>query len=450
MFLLSEQVRRGIALLEAAGHEVYLVGGCVRDYYMGIEPKDFDLATSGRAEEVKSVFQNFRVIETGLSHGTVTVLLEGVSLEITTYRSDGAYSDHRHPDKVSFVGSLEEDLKRRDFTMNAMAYHPQRGLVDIFGGREDIAKGIVCCVGQPEERFSEDALRILRGLRFASRLGFSIEEKTSAAMFSKGQLLAEISAERLQQEMTGILCGRAVKDILLSYSDIFGVVIPEILPMVGFLQETPYHIYDVFTHTAVAVSKTAPDGILRWTMLLHDIGKPACFFKDADGIAHFHGHNQLGGEMSREILQRLRFDKETGSRIETLVSVHDVQIPATSSAVKRWLNRLGAEGFFQLIAVKRADNLAQSPKYQERQALCDALEAIAKEVIAAEECFSLRDLEVNGSDLIALGYTGKEIGDRLQNMLELVMDGKVPNQRQVLLGVLGQAVDGATLSEDLE
>ncbi|MBQ5886697.1 MAG: HD domain-containing protein [Clostridia bacterium] len=421
-------------MLEDAGYEAFIVGGCVRDALRGITPKDYDITTSALPEETKSVFRDYRVIETGIQHGTVTVMMDGMPLEITTYRTEGTYSDNRHPDSVSFTTSLREDVARRDFTMNAIAYSPVRGLIDYFGGAEDIRGGTIRCVGDPDTRFREDALRMMRGIRFASALGFAIEEKTAAAIRENKERISAVSAERIRVELTKLLCGANVKNVLMNWWDVLGVVIPEILPMHGFDQRTPYHIYDVWEHTAVAVSETPPVTHLRLSALLHDIGKPPSFFTDEKGVGHFYGHPAVSEKMAEEILARLKYDNVTRRRVVTLVREHDRIIEPTETAVKRALSRLTPEVFFNLLAIKRADNLAQSPNYRDRLETYDRIESMAQDVLERNECISVATLAVNGGDLIALGMKpGKEIGEMLSLLLEQVIRGDLANDRDELL-----------------
>lgn len=427
-------VSRALSMLEDAGYEAFIVGGCVRDALRGITPKDYDITTSALPEETKSVFRDYRVIETGIQHGTVTVMMDGMPLEITTYRTEGTYSDNRHPDSVSFTTSLREDVARRDFTMNAIAYSPVRGLIDYFGGAEDIRDGIIRCVGDPGTRFREDALRMMRGIRFASALGFAIEENTAAAIRENKERISAVSAERIRVELTKLLCGANVKNVLMDWWDVLGVVIPEILPMHGFDQRTPYHIYDVWEHTAVAVSETPPVTHLRLSALLHDIGKPPSFFTDEKGVGHFYGHPAVSEKMAEEILARLKYDNVTRRRVVTLVREHDRIIEPTETAVKRALFRLTPEVFFNLLIIKRADNLAQSPNYRDRLATYDRIESMAQDILERNECVSVATLAVNGGDLIAIGMKpGKEIGEMLSLLLEQVIRGDLANDRDELL-----------------
>ena len=433
----TEGVNFILETLRHAGFEAYIVGGCVRDMLMGREPHDFDVTTSALPEQVKGLFP--KVFETGLKHGTVTVLAGGEPVEVTTFRTEGAYSDGRHPDFVEFTGSLEEDLARRDFTMNALAWNHQTGIQDYFGGQEDIRTGIIRAVGSPDARFKEDALRILRAIRFASVLGFEIEENTERALHDNKELLGKISAERIQVELTKLLTGPGAGRIVMKYVDVIGVIMPEILAMQGFDQHNPHHIYDVLEHSATAIDKVrhtadAEKSHLRWAALLHDIGKPETFSVDENGTGHFYGHAARSEEMARIILRRLKFDNETVRRVTDLVKYHDLQIELTTKAVKRALNKLGEETFRDLLLLKRADNLAQHPYFADRQQYYDKLEEILAQIIEENQCFSLRDLAINGNDLIAAGITdGRTIGRILENALAEVIDGNLPNEKENLL-----------------
>lgn len=438
---LPESVSSAIAMLESAGFEAFIVGGCVRDALMEITPKDYDITTSALPEETKKVFRDYHVIETGIQHGTVTVMMDGIPLEITTYRTEGTYSDNRHPDSVSFTTSLREDVARRDFTMNAIAYSPTRGLIDHFGGEEDIRKGVIRCVGDPATRFREDALRMMRGIRFASVLGFRIEEETATAIHENKARIPTVSAERIQVELTKLLCGDHVRDVLMEWIDVIGTVIPEILPMQDFDQMNPHHIYDVWEHTAVAVSETPPVSHLRLSALLHDIGKPAAFFTDEKGVGHFYGHPAVSARMAEEILTRLKYDNVTRRRVVTLVKEHDRIIEPKETAVKRALSRLTPEVFFDLLEIKRADNLAQSPDYRDRLETYDRIESMAQDVLEKNECISVSTLAVNGNDLITLGMKpGKEIGDMLSYLLDRVIRGKLENDREALLAYVKKKI----------
>ena len=430
--MLRKKASRVLQRLEAAGHQAYLVGGCVRDLLRGAEPHDMDITTSARPEEVLALFEGF-AIPTGLQHGTVTVRQDGEHFEVTTFRADGEYSDHRRPDSVRFSDSLQEDLRRRDFTVNAMAMDLRGRVYDFHGGAADLQKGIIRCVGDPAVRFNEDALRIMRALRFAATLTFSIEEKTAAAMERCGPLLHHIAAERLREEMTKLLLGDAAAEILMRYPQIFGVFLPEVLPCVGFDQQNFHHLYDVWAHTAHAVAAAPKDALLRWTMLLHDLGKPTCFTVDGSGVGHFYGHDALGARMAAEITARLRFDKKTAARIELLIARHMRQMEPTEKAVGRVLRQLGEEALRQLLIVKRADAAACHPDYAWQTQQLDAVEEVLERLLAQEACFTLRDLAVDGHDLMALGLRGRAIGETLDALLERVAEGELPNDKETLL-----------------
>ena len=419
MMKLAPQVDTALELLEAAGYEAYLVGGAVRDFVRDNSPaKDWDIATNALPEQVKAVFAGFRLIETGLKHGTVTVVIDHIPLEITTYRVDGGYTDHRHPDAVSFTRSLKEDLERRDFTMNALAYHPAAGVVDLVGGRADIEAGLVRCVGDPDRRFREDGLRMLRALRFASVYGMTIEPGTAAAV---------------QAELTKLLCGRGAAAVLRSFADVLAVLIPELAPMFGFDQRNPHHDRDVWEHTIAVVEHTPPEPVLRWAALLHDIGKPSCFSRTEDGVGHFFGHAEQSTVMAEQILNRLRFDRDGRERIVRLVRFHDMPLTADRRLVKRLLSKHGEEAARQLIELHRADTWGQSAVCKPRLAVFDAMDAMAGELLREAACFSLKDLAVNGTDMLDLGFRGREIGAVLQKCLDAVLDERAANDRDELL-----------------
>lgn len=429
---IPEYALRALRVLESAGFSAYFVGGCVRDSLLGTPPADWDIATDALPEQVKAAFRGYTVVDTGLKHGTVTVVSDYHNLEITTYRIDGDYSDARRPDSVIFTTDLHEDLKRRDFTVNAMAYHPEQGLVDDWGGKRDLKDKVLRCVGDPEQRFKEDALRILRALRFGAVLGFTIEPKTEAALRQKRALLMNISGERIREELVKLLCGKNVQQILLTYRSILGEVLPEIRPAFDFDQKNPHHYLTVWEHTVQAIANSIPSIRVRFTLLFHDLGKPASFSLDEKGIGHFYGHPELSEQAAREIMHRLHFDNATIDRVTALVRYHDCEIAPQSKSVKRWLNRLGEEGFRELLAVKAADRSATTHKY-ENLSVIQLTENILDEVIAQKQCFTREQLNINGSDLMDLGIPqGKEIGRILDELLSLVIDEKLPNQPALL------------------
>ena len=431
VFAIPAYVEKTLAALEAAGHQAYCVGGCVRDSLLGQTPGDWDVTTSALPEETMAVFGE-QAVPTGLKHGTVTVCWPEGKVETTTFRQDGTYADHRHPEQVTFTVSLTEDLARRDFTVNAIALDLGGTLYDPFDGQADLQKGILRCVGDPERRFSEDALRILRCLRFASRLGFAVEPETAAALAVCRELLREIAPERIREELTKLLCGPHAAAVLRAYPEVVGAVLPEILPMVGFDQRNPHHCYDVWEHTLHALDAIAPEPLLRWAMLFHDMGKPECFALDRHGVGHFMGHGVVSRRIADGVMDRLRFDNGTKARIGELVEWHDHRVE-TEKGVRRMLNQFGETDFRNLLAIQRADNMGQAEKYRYRQKDIDRIEGMLDREIEKGSCFSLKRLAVNGNDLLAMGLSGPEIGRVLQLLLNKVIDGVLPNDRDVLL-----------------
>lgn len=430
--------------LTAAGFQAYAVGGCVRDSLLGTVPGDWDICTSALPEETEACFPDLRVVETGLKHGTVTVIFQGVPYEITTFRSDGNYLDHRRPQQVHFVRTLKEDLLRRDFTMNAMAVGLDGEIQDPFGGRQDLTDGIIRCVGDPDTRFTEDALRILRGLRFASRLGFSIAPETAAAMERNKNLLSYVSGERIYKELTGILIGTYAQSVLEQYGGVLAAVLPEIQPSMGFLQRNPFHNRDVWQHTLEALGKSGPDPIVRWALLLHDLGKPDCFTLDDRGIGHFYGHPQRSMELAEQILDRFHGDKKTRDTICLLVRDHDREAPATIKNARRWIARYGRDNVRLLLEVKRCDCLAHvdTPKTRTRYNNLMEMTRLIRECLETEQCFSVRDLPVKGGDVMALGVpAGPQVGRILEGLLDGVLDGTCPPEREALLERLKQVIN---------
>lgn len=430
--------------LTAAGFQAYAVGGCVRDSLLGTVPGDWDICTSALPEETEACFSDLRVVETGLKHGTVTVIFQGVPYEITTFRSDGNYLDHRRPQQVNFVRTLKEDLLRRDFTINAMAVGLDEEIQDPFGGRQDLTDGIIRCVGDPDTRFTEDALRILRGLRFASRLGFSIAPETAAAMERNKNLLSYVSGERIYKELTGILIGTYAQSVLEQYGGVLAAVLPEIQPSMGFLQRNPFHNRDVWQHTLEALGKSRPDPIVRWALLLHDLGKPGCFTLDDRGIGHFYGHPQRSMELAEQILDRFHGDKKTRDTICLLVRDHDREAPATIKNARRWIARYGRDNVRLLLEVKRCDCLAHvdTPKTRARYNNLMEMTRLIRECLETEQCFSVRDLPVKGGDVMALGVpAGPQVGRILEGLLDDVLDGACPPEREALLERLKQLIN---------
>jgi len=429
---IPENVRSVLESLESAGYEAWCVGGCVRDTLLGRTPGDWDVTTSALPEETLALFGG-RGAPTGLKHGTVTVKTPEGAVEVTTYRLDGAYRDHRRPEAVTFTASLEEDLARRDFTVNAMALNLRLELRDCFGGREDLRRRVLRCVGEPDRRFQEDALRLLRGLRFAAALELEIEPETAAAIHRNRESLEDIAAERIQVEFFKLLTEKGAVKILREYPDVFGVFWPELLAMVGFDQRNRHHCYDVWEHTLHALDAVPGDLVLRCTTLLHDVGKPSCFTVDGAGVGHFYGHPAKGGELADGMLRRLKCAAALRETVVRLVEWHDKNIPRTEKSIGRALRVLGEEDLRRLILVKRADNLGQAPAFWDRQKELDLAEEILDKLLAEDACFSLKHLAVRGGDLLALGLTGPAVGEALETLLGMVVDGELPNRRDALL-----------------
>lgn len=438
------QARRVIEMLEAAGFEAWCVGGFVRDSLLGRPVSDIDIACSALWPQTEEacLAAGMRVHRTGEKHGTVTVVCDDAAFEVTTFRVDGAYSDARHPDEVRFVRSLKEDLARRDFTINAMAYHPLRGLADPFGGLEDARRGIIRTVGDPAQRFGEDALRILRACRFSSQLGFSLDGATYQAMLESKRGLLRVSSERITAELQKLLLGDNVCDALLRTVDVLSAVLPELVAMKGFDQCTPYHCHDVLEHTARAMAGTPPYPLVRWAALFHDMGKPAAFFKEPGGRGHFYGHAKISVPLARGIMDRLKFSTAFRDRVLLLVERHDDVFDATPGTVKRALARMGGdvELFRALCDLKRGDASAQAPAYaEERMRRADDLLRVLDGILAEGEAFTLKHLAVNGRDAMDAGIAqGPSVGAALAAALDAVIDEQIPNDRETLLAFLDE------------
>lgn len=425
--------------LNECGYQAYAVGGCVRDSLLGVTPKDWDICTSALPEDMQRVFAGQHVVETGLKHGTLTVVIGHVPYEVTTFRVDGAYTDHRHPDEVRFVQDVREDLSRRDFTVNAMAYHPETGLVDAFGGQADLAAGLIRCVGEPARRFDEDALRILRALRFASTYDFTIEEETAAAVHSLKGTLTGVAAERIRAELGKLLCGKGAGGMLRQYADVVFQVLPELAPMLGCDQHTPFHRYDVWEHTVRAVESIPATEVLRLAMLLHDSGKPAAITRDENGVGHAYGHQAISAEIAARALDSLRVDNATRQQVLLLVKHHDIPMDTTPQCLKRRLHQFGEEMVRQLIEVRRADMMGKGTMTAaEIDACAESLRQALNGLLALQPCFTLKDMAVRGGDLIQLGIRGKAVGQCLEHLLNQVMDDKLPNNAPVLLAAAEQ------------
>ena len=423
--------------LNNAGYECFMVGGCVRDFLLNKIPNDVDFTTNATPDEMKQCFKDFNVIETGVKHGTLTVIVNHIPFEITTYRIDGEYLDNRRPESVVFVKDIKNDLARRDFTINAIAYNPNIGFVDCFNGMQDLKDRIIRCVNEPTKRLNEDALRILRALRFASVLGYEIEHETEKACFELAHLLKNISAERIAVELFKTIVQPNGHKIMFDYIDIWGVVIPELLKMKGFKQHNPHHIHDVLKHTCVALEGANNDLIVRLAVLFHDIGKPDSFTMDENGNGHFYGHALRSVDITKEILNRLKVDNNTKNQVLTLIKYHDLDLQPTEKYVRRLCYKLGdLDMVKKLILVQRADNFGQAPIHNERIEKFNQIDNIINKLEHENLSFSLKDLAVNGNDMINLGLTGKDIGASLKYLLEAVLNDEVKNDKQSLLDYL--------------
>ena len=434
---LPKDVEYIINTLQRAGYEAYAVGGCVRDTILNREPDDWDITTSAKPMEIKRLFPV--TIDTGIQHGTVTVLKNHVGYEVTTYRIDGEYADNRHPKEVIFTANLKEDLLRRDFTINAMAYNHEEGIIDEYGGLDDIRDGIIRCVGNPYDRFSEDALRIMRAVRFSAQLGYRIEEETSKAIIKLSPNLASISAERINTELTKLLLSPNPDYLRDAYRlGITGVVLPELDRCMECEQVNPHHCYSVGEHTLHSLKIVPDDKVLRYTMLFHDFGKPDTQSVGEDGRMHFYGHPAVSERMASDIMHRLKFDNDTMNSVNLLCKNHDLEITEDNKHVRRAMNKLGTDNFGKLLMVKRADCMAQSDyKREEKLASLDNLTSIYNEIVNAGECVCMKDLAVCGRDLIDLGIKpGPAMGAILDELLNKVIDDPALNDREVLLEIV--------------
>lgn len=431
---MPKNVDTAINLLQSAGFEAYAVGGCVRDSLLGKTPNDWDITTSAKPENMKSVFADFHCIDTGIKHGTVTVVIDGEPLEITTFRLDGEYEDNRHPKSVTFTSNLGADLGRRDFTVNAMAYSKMTGTVDLFGGQNDLKNKIIRCVGDPDRRFNEDALRILRALRFASTLDFEIEEKTAQSLLKNRALLGNISEERISKELLKLVCGKGAKRILTDFAPVLFEILPELQPMYKNSHDNPHHCYDIYEHTLIAVESIDPEPTLRFAMLLHDCGKPAVKKFDENGVAHFYGHQRISAEISAQILARLKVSNKFRDEILFLVSNHDRwELYENTEKMPRYLSKFGLDGVLNLLKVMRADVLAQSPEYRYRLDQIADAEETAKNLAAQKPCLSLSELQINGRTLMDIGIPqGRKLGAVLAQLLDEVIDGVTKNTQEAL------------------
>ena len=427
---LPQDVSQCICRLENAGYATYAVGGCVRDALLGIQPHDYDLCTAATPEQTQQVFNGQRLVLAGLKHGTVGVVTDGGVVEITTFRTEGGYQDSRHPDWVEFVSTVEEDLARRDFTVNAMAWSSSRGLADPFGGRTDLEQKRLRAVGDPELRFREDPLRILRGVRFAVRFGLAVDPETETTMFRLAPLMDNLARERVFEELCKLLPLVSAAD-LLRFTPVLTAVIPELAPAVGFDQHSPHHAFDIFTHTAHVVENTPGDLPLRWAALLHDTGKVSTFTRDETGRGHFYGHAEAGAQIADRVLRRLKAPTELRERVVFLIGHHMTPMPPDKKVLHRRLSRFGAEATLQLLALQKGDFCSKGVRG------CDPefgqVSQILDQLLQEDACLTVGDLAVNGHDLMELGYRGKAIGQCLSRLLDGVLDERFPNDREALL-----------------
>ena len=437
MFL-PDNVKRIIELLSESSFKAYAVGGCVRDAIMGKAVSDYDITTSAKPEAVEKILSDngIKFIETGLKHGTITAVIEHTPYEITTFRTDGKYRDNRHPESVQFVSDIKEDLSRRDFTVNAIAYNDADGFIDLFGGKEDIENRIIRTVGDSNKRFNEDALRIMRALRFSSQLGFEIEENTQKAIFENKELLKNIANERLYSELIKTLMGENCEEVLLKYREVIAVVIPELIPSFDFPQHNKWHLYDVYTHSVKSVAQTPQKDYMRLAMLLHDIGKPHCKTTDENGSDHFYAHANIGAEQARVILKRLRVSNEILNKSVALIENHSDYLSQKKKTIKRRMKILGEDLIFDFIDFQIADLKSHNPTLAENEIKAlEEIREITKEIIESNEAYSIKDLDINGFDLMKLGFEGREISEVLEKLLAEVIANPTKNKKEILLSI---------------
>lgn len=433
--VLPKNVKLIIDILNNYNFEAFIVGGCVRDSIIGLTPHDWDICTNAKPEEIKKCFANFNTFDSGIKHGTISIVIDGEVYEVTTYRIDGTYSDNRRPDNVTFTSDIAKDLARRDFTINAMAYNEQCGLIDPYGGREDLSYKIIRCVGNPDFRFNEDALRIIRALRFASVYDFVIENETSKSICKNAGLLKNIAVERISVEFNKLLCGNGTEEILNNYRDVIAVFIPEIKPMFDYSQHTKHHNRDLWRHTTYSVKSIDKMPLLRMSMLLHDIGKPKACKRDEDGTCHFKGHPKYSAEMAEIILRRLKYPTDFIETCITLIKYHDVRFNGSKRQLRHVMSAIGDKNVELLLKIQRADILAQSDyKHKEKLEKLNLACKVYKEILADKDCFTLKQLEINGNDIKKLGVTeGVKIGKILKMLLSLVIEDKLENEKSALL-----------------
>ena len=433
--VLPENILYCLNTLERSGCEAWVVGGCVRDALLGRTPKDYEICTRALPEQTRAVFAGHQLILAGEKHGTVGVVVEGQTVEITTYRTEGTYADSRHPDWVSFVGAIDQDLARRDFTVNAMAWSPNRGLRDPFGGRADLETKTLRAVGEPEQRFREDALRILRGIRFCAAYGLEPEEKTLGAMFSQRSLMDRLARERVYDELCGFLPCAGLED-LQRFAPILAQAIPELAPMIGFDQHSPHHAYDLYTHVAHVTAGVSRDLTVRWAALLHDIGKIPTFTRDETGRGHFYGHAPTGAKMAREVLLRLKAPGAMVQTVPTLIANHMLRLDPDRKQLRRQIRRLGFDAVEKLLDLQEADMTSKGTGEEEGRNFFPQIRALLMQIRAEEDVLAVKDLAVNGNDLLALGLRGKQIGQALDIVLGAVIDERLENEKEAELAWL--------------
>lgn len=433
--VLPKNVKTIIKILNTHNYEAFIVGGCVRDSAIGLTPHDWDICTNAKPEEIKKCFENFNTFDSGIKHGTISVVLDGEVFEVTTYRIDGTYSDNRRPDSVSFTSDITQDLARRDFTINAMAYNEQSGLIDPYGGRNDLSDKIIKCVGNPDFRFNEDALRIIRALRFASVYNFDIDDKTAKSIHKNADLLNNIAVERISVELNKLLSGYGAEQILNNYRDVIAVFIPEIMPMFDYNQHTKHHNRDLWHHTTYAVKSIDNTPLLRMSMLLHDIGKPKACKRDEDGTCHFKGHPKYSAEMAENILRRLKYSNDFIETCITIIKYHDVRFSGSKRQLRRVMSAIGDKNVELLLKIQRADIMAQSDyKHKEKLEKLNLACKTYKEILADKDCFTLKQLKINGNDIKNLGVSeGIKIGKILKILLGLVIEDKIENEKSALI-----------------
>ena len=433
--VLPKNVKLIIDILNKNNFEAFIVGGCVRDSIIGLTPHDWDICTNAKPEEIKKCFEFFNTFDSGIKHGTISIVIDGEVYEVTTYRIDGTYSDNRRPDSVTFTSDIAKDLARRDFTINAMAYNEQCGLIDPYSGRNDLLDKIIRCVGNPDFRFNEDALRIIRALRFASVYDFEIENETSKSICKNADLLKNIAVERISVEFNKLLCGNGAEEILNNYRDVIAVFIPEIKPMFDYSQHTKHHNRDLWCHTTYSVKSIDKMPLLRMSMLLHDIGKPKACKRDEDGTSHFKGHPKYSAEMAETILRKLKYPTDFIETCVTLIKYHDVRFSGSKRQLRHVMSAIGDKNVELLLKIQRADIMAQSDyKHKEKLEKLDLACRVYEEILADKDCFTLKQLKINGNDIKKLGVTeGVKIGKILKMLLSLVIEDKLENKKSALL-----------------